>query len=1107
MSNSRLNYQIVWSPHEGSNSFLLGSNNDLKLYEYNSKGLNKLIFMSPAVAAMAPMKCFTWSPDTASSSIAAGFANGKILLVDLRDESHTTSSSTRQQQPYVVLNSKNAKSCNNVAFSSAEPRLLATGFEKGRNDYGLLIWDVEKAKLSSLNGDKDHVGSDTPAEVPNKAISNGPVGFCRVEDFTDARFGVYEPPLVPKPLPTLRYDTPSDAIYNFGLSENVNSISWFPTNSKQLVSGMSGKYLRIFDLRLAENPTITIPTKAVFGVKTDPYNDHRFASFEDGYVGNICLWDDRKTTEAVLSVSTETRPVQISFSTSRLGLLASLSNDASYISLYDIKETTHKVRHFSMTLSNQDSPSDEVDPLNHINNGFGGYGEGNVGLGAFSEKSGVGSGGGTFNFGNKTDEELDIPVLWKSRRTQKSSKSLVSFAWIPTISTTHSHRLLAMNKEQIFETITLEESPSFDWEPRGNISIFGLNSFTYDVDKKKSHDGDLGRYDIHNNTGEDNNQQVHEIGNNEESNLNHHNTIGGHKHRVSLDLKTENDYYSGNRTPRPGDSPKNTIMLNNQLRGIMTRPHDNSMKKDVNKELLMSPLKALKELQGDISVVMRKRAREGYSMDCRTNEEIVRDSPKLKILWNWIANAEKSTLEGRNSDFGFQGIHSVWIASTSGKKTSPMSTPKASPPRPSEKFDQVVDANELSITASTSKLSQRKLALTICGWGFGKKELEETLQKMEREGSYEKAAGWALFHGKPERAIAALNNSKGMIDNPVINLINLIMNKKLTHFFLIIDERLKLVSAALAGYAINNHDTASQANSLWNKMCRNLSHEMRDPYLRAMFSYIASGDWLDVLQEKELSLQDRIGIALRFLDDEELNDFLHITTAKVVSDGDIDGVVLTGLTPEGVSLFENYINNTCDVQTASLALSFCVPKKFKDPRVNRWIESYRMLLDQWEMFHTRAKFDIARGKHMVSSTSSAADMVPPQVYVRCNFCCQSVSHSLWIGMKKDGRVTLPPYSGVPGMMLRQKPTSCPGCRRPLPRCSICLLSLGTPAEEDITANLQKGSSNDKPSGFDLWFTWCQTCRHGGHAIHMLQWFQKHKVCPVSECTCECEIVV
>ena len=75
------------------------------------------------------------------------------------------------------------------------------------------------------------------------------------------------------------------------------------------------------------------------------------------------------------------------------------------------------------------------------------------------------------------------------------------------------------------------------------------------------------------------------------------------------------------------------------------------------------------------------------------------------------------------------------------------------------------------------------------------------------------------------------------------------------------------------------------------------------------------------------------------------------------------------------------------------------------------------------MFDTRARFDIARGKHRVSSTSSAADMVPPQVYVRCNFCTQSISHSLWIfGTKKDGNKVIQQFPGIPGpgMMYRQK---------------------------------------------------------------------------------------
>ncbi|CAG8452504.1 4949_t:CDS:10 [Funneliformis caledonium] len=1116
MSTSRLNCRILWSPHKDSNLFLVGSNNDLRLYEYIPKGPAnyKLIFVNPDIASM---RCIAWSPDSNFPSlIAAGFANGKTYLVNIHDEStlneshvnnHLTSSKPfnvlSQQPPYAVLNSKNSKPCNEVEFSLADPRLLATGSDKVRNDYCLLIWDVERAAKC---GDKNY--GNTPklsAEMPSRTgsisgwsvksdhndVGVAPSGFggrgglgigssVMDDNYTyplemaRSGYSMYESPFVPRPQPATSYNTRTDEskpIHTFGLSEFVNSINWI----------------------LTENPAITITTKAVFGVKTDPFNDHRFASFEEisSNMGNILLWDDLRS-----------------------GLLASLSNDTSYISLYDIQETTCKLQPYSTTLSNNSSPLDEVDPLNcgfgndggvpiaksttSMGSGAGFVPSAGIVMGAsnnpaFYEKmngNGVGGGGISIS-GGKSDDELDMPILWKSRKTQKLSKALVSFAWIPTMSSPHSHRLLVINKESTLETVTLEECTNFGWEPRGNMLIFGPNSVkTYDVDQKIHDYGDFGRGDddIRDNIGDD----LHRgISYSNEPSLHHRSNNGsgyGHKHRVSLDLKVDNEYDSGNRTPRPNDlsnSSKDVNALKKQLKGIMMhRSHDDLTvggvpEKDDDKALLILPLKTLQE---DISVVMRKRAKQGYSMICRANEDLVRDSPKLRTLWNWIAQAEKLSSEGKSN---FQGIYSVWaVASTGGsKRVSPISTPKASPPKSfSERSEQEgVDINEIPITVSTSKLSQRKLALTICGWGFGKKELEETLQRMERAGNYEKAAGWALFHDLPKRAIASLNNSK--------------------------DERLKLVSTALAGYVANN-----QENSLWREICINLSTEIHNPYLRAMFSFIACGYWIDVLQEEGLSLQDRIGIALRSLDDEELDYFLRDITEKVIATGDIDGIILTGLTPEGVSLFENYINNTCDVQTASLALSFCVPRKFKDSRVTNWVENYRMLLDQWQMFHIRARFDIARGKHMISSTSSAADMVPPQVYVRCNYCSQSITHSLFIpGMKgKDGeRFTLPAsyYGAAVGMISKQKTTCCPGCRKPLPRCSICLLSLGTPTDskrEAITANQQSGFSNDKPFGFDLWFTWCQSCHHGGHAIHMLQWFQKHKICPVSECTCLCE---
>lgn len=37
---------------------------------------------------------------------------------------------------------------------------------------------------------------------------------------------------------------------------------------------------------------------------------------------------------------------------------------------------------------------------------------------------------------------------------------------------------------------------------------------------------------------------------------------------------------------------------------------------------------------------------------------------------------------------------------------------------------------------------------------------------------------------------------------------------------------------------------------------------------------------------------------------------------------------------------------------------------------------------------------------------------------------------------------------------------------------------------------------------DLW-TWCQSCKHGGHASHLAEWFASKTVCPVAECLCHC----
>lgn len=68
--------------------------------------------------------------------------------------------------------------------------------------------------------------------------------------------------------------------------------------------------------------------------------------------------------------------------------------------------------------------------------------------------------------------------------------------------------------------------------------------------------------------------------------------------------------------------------------------------------------------------------------------------------------------------------------------------------------------------------------------------------------------------------------------------------------------------------------------------------------------------------------------------------FLNSTVEQLVREGDIEGVVVTGLTSRGVDLLEQALNRYGDVQTASLVMSFVVPRRFKDKRVENWVEKF-----------------------------------------------------------------------------------------------------------------------------------------------------------------------
>jgi len=240
-------------------------------------------------------------------------------------------------------------------------------------------------------------------------------------------------------------------------------------------------------------------------------------------------------------------------------------------------------------------------------------------------------------------------------------------------------------------------------------------------------------------------------------------------------------------------------------------------------------------------------------------------------------------------------------------------------------------------------------------------------------------------------------------------------------------------------------------------------------------------------------------------------DCLNQWSSQVIMTGDISGLVLTGLNSSGIELLQRYINQTGDLQTAALSSAHVLSAKF-DPRPRVWLELYRGMLDQWQFWYERARVDMER-----SSVEGRA--VKQQVYARCNCCNNPLSVPLLRHIKSSHLSDASTHT--------QKISSCPTCNKPLPKCVVCLLPLNcniAPKPEPSMTNTtpppvpsamtprsshlkrSQFSVHDLPLGsdkFDNWFTWCQTCRHGGHAKHIIDWFSSHSDCPASDCKCNC----
>lgn len=492
--------------------------------------------------------------------------------------------------------------------------------------------------------------------------------------------------------------------------------------------------------------------------------------------------------------------------------------------------------------------------------------------------------------------------------------------------------------------------------------------------------------------------------------------------------------------------------------------------------LFVEPLRSEKFTSGnsvvDIAEIMMRRAssEEGhrYCMDTETNammlsSELESMDPStdtflqtlsLLRIWTWIDRVETLCEKVEGDGFGWtaRNLCDAGCWSLLGFDTD------AAYLSDKELVSEVLGCK---IYESTS----RRHALASCGWA-GMLDLADVLEDCESIGEYERSAALAVWHGDIGAAVQALHRAS----NSIRLRIEQGESEESTYA-----ETLDLISMCIAGFGSNS-------GSVWQTACSTLLQRpdlgdkskekgSRVAYLRALCDFLLKVGTQESIEEVlwnvQLSLSDRIAFGCLYLGQKELRSYLSMCISSCQAIGNIEGLVASGLSKEGIKILQSFIDNQVDTQTAALVISRAIfPPNWTQERKTcmEWVESYRALLNGWQMWTSRAMFDVDRAELLRSIKAKNTEVmsvggakpiplqnrrlqganrrqgsrsvdpeflqwIPPQIDARCNYCS----------------TPLPLTKGVANQFLsRMKPqlSSCVHCRKPLPRCAVCLLPLG-----------------------------------------------------------------
>ena len=1140
------NKLILWSPHLSEHFIVVSST--IRLYEKRSTNATSAAATTTAAAVPAAsadgsasspyrlldsvtypqqsIRAVAWSPSPSQPLlVCAGLLSGKVAILRLKEDVKVV----RELDPHYQ------RQCHALAFNPIQQQLLAVGLERQRNSPGVLVWDIDRgshtALVAATRSGSEVAQQPTAASVP--ASSPAAAVLVRlplpvVPPLAPLQLlRVHAPSPIPPSLSTaaatatstasassssstmsislhkrsaVPVESVTEAAFRLSTSEAATSLAWHPSNPSLLAVGTGSKWLRLYDtrdrVRGGASASVVAHSRAVQGLRYDPHEHQRVASWsEDGLVK---LWDHRMLTAPVLAMHSSGSKqakaravVEVDFCPTAPSLLATISKEEDFVRLWDL----------SASLPQSEEEVRAVCAL---------------------------------------PEQSDCPPMRKVRTTGGGGW-LSSLSWHPL----HRQRLLVVSREGMVEEMRLHDDAIAAWAPDGELCC-GLDDRLDVLEGGEVQKTDIGcamreramqgyALDVERNRSIARQRKEEELQRvwdwmAQSAAAGGRGAGGGGERREAADGDGGAAASAGERWSASLEPTQRVLSYDGVMAALL-------------------PPEELSRFQLDLSNAAAAHGHYTQHLAQLTSAPSASAAGLTQPLPPSASSPQSLATSASSSASAF---HSATSPSPHSSTSSPASSPSSS-----SVYDSVMIQPAWCVPPSKVYLSDGRLsALHRCGWfdlftpqsstallrrggrpSVAAVNLETRLQGLEGRAEYEYAAMLSVFHLDLPRALHSLklgaaderrrearrgggssrpDDGRGEGGRGGVGG----------------GEDLGLVALALAGYQAtpmggagrgasgSGAGSALEGSSLWARtFSSTLAQQPMSTPLKAIFSFLSvphpsvqSRHTFSALLSAEplLSFPDRLAFACRFLPDADLFAFVREAALQAIDRGQLEGLLLTGLGAGsgGVRLLQKHLDITGDVQTVALLSCFAHREGggggAAAGRAERWLSTYRALLNQWQLWTQRALLDVARASIHTSqpthrphahtthnhhqpgaptphstahhqqlaysaqqqprgavsghpqqsststsapagSSSSSSPALPsaasaphlPHVSVRCTWCGSSLALSSSSSSSSSSSAAARGARGLSSSFVR----GCPHCRKSLPRCALCLLSL------------------------------------------------------------------